>query len=94
MIVTGKTQVEYKNNLQEDLTRLSDPELTLKEAKCDFCLTEVQYLGYQVSSCGLELLAQRIQPVMDALASTGIRCWPKLCWPDTVKSEELSPYYH
>ena len=71
VIVTGKTQVEYKNNLQEDLTRLSDAGLTLKEAKCEFCLMEVQYLGYQVSSRGLELLAQRIQPVMDALASTG-----------------------
>ena len=59
MIITGKTQVKYKNNLLEVFTRLSDAGLMLKEAK---------FLGYQVSSRGLEPLAVRIQPVMDALA--------------------------
>ena len=31
-------------------------------------MKEVQYLGYQVSSSGLEPLAERIQPVMDTPA--------------------------
>ena len=70
VIVTGKTQVEYDNNLLEVLTRLSDVGLTLKESKCEFGMKEVQYLGYQVSSSGLEPQAERIQPVMDAPAPT------------------------
>ena len=70
VIVTGKTQVEYQNNLLEVLTRLSDAGLTLKESKCEFNMKEVQYLGYQVSSSGLEPLAERIQPVMDTPAPT------------------------
>ena len=49
VIVSGKTQVEYENNLLEVLTRLSDARLTLKESKCEFSMKEVQYLGYQVS---------------------------------------------
>ena len=53
IIATGKTQVEYENNLLEVLTRLSDARLTLKESKCEFGMKEVQYLGYQVSSSGL-----------------------------------------
>ena len=73
VIVTSKTQVEYKNNLREVLTRLSDVGLTLKESKCEFGMKDVQYLGYQVSSSGLELLAERIQPVMDAPAPTCVR---------------------
>ena len=43
VIATGKTQVEYVNNLLEVLTRLSDAGLTLKEAKCKFGM-----IGYQV----------------------------------------------
>ena len=46
VIVTGKTQVEYENNLLEVLTWLSDAGLTSKEAKCEFGIMEVQYLGY------------------------------------------------
>ena len=57
-IVTGKMQVEYNNNLLEVLTQLSDAGLTSKEAKCELSMTEVQYLGYQVLSCGLESLAE------------------------------------
>ena len=53
LIVNGKTQMEYKNNLLEVLTQLSDAE-----AKCEFGMKEVLYLGYQVLSCGLELLAE------------------------------------
>ena len=63
-------QVEYKNNLLEVSTWLSDAGLTLKEAKCEFGMTEVQYLGYQVSSCGLEPLAEQILPVKNAPAPT------------------------
>ena len=70
VIVTGKTQVEYDNNLLEVLTRLSDAGLTLKECKCEFGMKEVQYLGYQVSSSGLEPLVEQIQPVMDPPALT------------------------
>ena len=70
VIVTDKTQVEYENNLLEVLTRLSDTGLTLKEAKCEFGMSEVQYLGYQVWSYGLEPLAECIQPVMNAPALT------------------------
>ena len=47
---------------------LSDAKLTLEEAKCEFGMTEVQYLGYQVSSCGLEPLAEGIQLLMYAPA--------------------------
>ena len=72
VIVTGKMQVEYKNNLLVVLTWLSDAGLTLKEAKCEFGMTEVQYLGYQVSSCGLEPLADQIQPVKNAPAPTSV----------------------
>ena len=49
---------------------LSDAALTLKEAKCEFCRTEVQYIGYQVSSRGLEPLSEWFQPVMDTPALT------------------------
>ena len=72
VIVTGKMQVEYEKNLLEVLTWSSDAGLTLKEAKCEFGMTEVQYLGYQVSSCNLEPLAEQIQPVTDALAPTSV----------------------
>ena len=46
ILVTGKTNKEHLENLREILTRLETAGMRLKEQKCVFLLSEVEYLGY------------------------------------------------
>ena len=54
VLVSGKTQQEHLNNLNEVLTHLESAGLHLKEKKCTFCKPVVTYLRHIISANGLK----------------------------------------
>ena len=55
ILITGKTEKEHLQNIDEVMTRLEDEGLTLKKEKCHFMLDKVEYLGHTISADGLQL---------------------------------------
>ena len=53
IIVTGKSQHEHLENLNEVLNRLSQVGLRLRREKSTFMAREVEYLGHQISCQGI-----------------------------------------
>jgi hypothetical protein len=54
ILVTGRTQEEHLQNLQDVLSRLERAGLRLKRPKCAFMLPSFDYLGYQISAEGIQ----------------------------------------
>ena len=52
IIVTGKSEEEHWFNLQNLLQRLSDYGFSIKESKCEFFKTSVEYLGHVIDEKG------------------------------------------
>ena len=54
VIIIGKTFIEHLRNLREVFNRLKEAGLKLKPVKCDFCCTQVGFLGHIVSADGVQ----------------------------------------
>ena len=68
VIITGKTQEEHDQNVNEVLKRLNDANLRLKLQKCSFGKDEVQYLGFKVSAEGIAPLTDKLRALVEAPA--------------------------
>ena len=55
ILVFSKSKKEHDEHLCIVLQRLCDHQLYAKFSKCEFWLTEVQYLGHVVSSEGISM---------------------------------------
>ena len=56
ILITGTSEEEHwKNPSGVLLLRLENAGIHLKKGKCNFMLSEVQYLGHKISAKGLEL---------------------------------------
>jgi hypothetical protein len=67
ILVFSKTKEEHVKHLRMVFQKLSDRGLILKEAKCEFFRTEVDFLGLRVTSGGLRPQDRKIEK---------IRNWP------------------
>ena len=72
ILVTGKTESEHIQNLEEVLTRLEKAGLRLKKQKCSFMLPSVDYLGHTISSEGLQPTREKIRAIKDAPTPTNL----------------------
>ena len=52
IIVTGKSEEDHWFNLQNLLKRLSDYGFSIKESKCEFFKTSIEYLGHVIDDKG------------------------------------------
>ena len=68
ILVTGSTEEEHLRNLDQVLTRLEDAGMRLKRSKCEFMLSEVEYLGHRISSRGLQPTEEKVRAVARAPA--------------------------
>ena len=50
-------------NLMEVLQRLRDAQLKIKAKKCNFCRTELKYLGHVVTSHGVWTDPEKVQAI-------------------------------
>ena len=63
ILVTGATEEQHMQNLDEVLTRLEEAGLRLKQDKCQFLLSEVEYLGHVLSAEGLQPSQKNVQAI-------------------------------
>ena len=66
ILITGKTEEEHLQNIDEVMTRLEDEGLTLKKEKCQFMLDKVEYLGHTISADGLKPSESKTRAIVDA----------------------------
>jgi len=66
IIVTGATEGEHLNNLEQVLQRLQNHGVRVKLSKCRFMKNTVEYLGLQVDAEGLHASSNKIKAVLDA----------------------------
>jgi hypothetical protein len=65
ILVFSKNNKEHEEHLRIVLQRLRDHQLYVKFSKCEFWLTEVQFLGHVVSSKGISTDPSKVQEVLD-----------------------------
>ena len=66
ILVTGRTEEEHLQNLEEVLSRLEKAGIRLKKSKCAFMLPSVEYLGHTISAEGLHPTSEKIKAIQDA----------------------------
>lgn len=65
IIVVTRTFDEHLHWLRQVLQRIRYAGLTINRAKCEFCRSEVRYLGFVVNQKGLLVDPDKIAPVVD-----------------------------
>ena len=66
MLVAGATETETLERLDQTLKRLKKWKLVLKQKKCEFMMTSVQYLGVELSGDGVKIVKEKVDPVLQA----------------------------
>ena len=66
MIVSGKTDEEYLENLESVLKRLQDAGLKANKEKCEFFREIVQFCGHEIDKEGLHKTQEKIEAVVGA----------------------------
>ena len=70
IVVTGMTEQEHLQNLDNVLTRLERAGLRLNCAKSAFMLPSIQYLGHIISTEGIEPSREKVRALLEAPTPT------------------------
>lgn len=65
ILITGETDEEHLQTLNEVLTRLETAGVRLKKEKCEFMAKEVIYLGHRINRDGLQPTDEKVQTITD-----------------------------
>ena len=63
ILVTGSTQQEHLQNLEEVIKRLRDQGASIKKRKCAFLQKSVEFLGHQIDSEGLHTTTKKVETI-------------------------------
>ena len=72
ILITGRTEQEHLDNLDQVLQRLEMAGMKLKRGKCAFLLPSVAYLGHVISADGLQTSPEKVKAVVDAPAPRNV----------------------
>lgn len=64
-LITGRTEKEHDARLEAVLKRLNEYGVTLNETKCQFKVRETKFLGYKLSTKGIEPDTEKVKAVLD-----------------------------
>ena len=64
-MVVGKTLAEHDANLKKVLDRVREIDMTLNKEKCQFRLTQIDYLGETLSQEGVKPDNQKIKTILE-----------------------------
>ena len=70
--VTGRTDEEHLQHLEETLKRPKTAGMRLKRAKCEFLLSSVEYLGHVISAEGLRTSESKVKAILKAPAPQNV----------------------
>jgi hypothetical protein len=65
ILVFSKSKKEHEEHLRIVLQRICDHQLYVEFSKCEFWLTEVQFLGHMVSSEGISVDPSKVRAMLD-----------------------------
>ena len=65
LIVTGRTEDEYINNMRRIFHRLREKNLTLNPAKCVLGAAEVEYVGHIINSSGIHFERSKLDSILE-----------------------------
>ena len=63
LLVTGASDQEHLQNLQEVLSRLKEQGIKLKEEKCTFLQNAVEYLGFVIDTSGVHTAPSKLEAI-------------------------------
>ena len=66
--MTGPSDAEHLNNLEEVLRRLRDHGIRLKKEKCHFFQSSIEYLGDVIDARGIHISEKKVKAIVDAPA--------------------------
>ena len=72
ILVSGISEADHMQKLEQVLSRLSSAGITLKRSKYTFATTSVEYLGRIIDSTGLHPSPAKVQAIQKAPAPTNI----------------------
>ena len=72
IFVTGKTERDHLQTLDEVLNRPSTAGLKLKQSKCAFVQSPVEYLGHSISAEGLQPTQEKVHALAEAPAPKNV----------------------
>lgn len=73
VLVISKSFDEHLEHLSEVLQRLQDAGLVINTQKSKFCMTEVEYLGFHLSTAGNRPLQKKISAILNLARPRNIR---------------------
>ena len=80
ILITGETEEEHLNTLNEVLTRLESAGVRLKQSKCAFMVPEVVYLGHKISKEGLKPTDDKVQAITNMPQPSNVSKFQSLPW--------------
>ena len=72
ILITGRTEQEHLQNIEETLRRLSEAGLRLKTTKCKFMEASLECLGHRVDAEGFHPVAAKVQAIKEAPTPTNV----------------------
>ena len=72
ILVTGTSEQEHFQTLDEVLTRLGEAGLKLKRSKCFFLQMSVEYLGHNISAEGLRPTQEKVRALTEAPSTNNV----------------------
>lgn len=63
ILIFGRDNEQHLERLEDVLKRLSEVNIKMKLAKCNFFVDEVKLLGYQVTKNGMKMNDERIKSI-------------------------------
>ena len=72
MIISGATDQEHLDNLEEVLSRLSQHRLRANSSKCKFFKERIEFCGHEISKLGLHKSQQKVDAVLNAPRSENV----------------------
>ena len=70
VLISGETDEEHLQNLEEVMKRLSEAGLRLKKSKCRFMQLTLECLGYRIDETGIYPVEAKVKTVQEAPAPT------------------------
>uniref|UniRef100_A0A8C4Q2Z7 ribonuclease H n=1 Tax=Eptatretus burgeri TaxID=7764 RepID=A0A8C4Q2Z7_EPTBU len=70
ILVTGRSELHHRDNLERVLRIISDSGVRLRRDKCEFMVPSVTYLGHRIDAEGLHPTEENIRAIKDAPAPT------------------------
>ena len=72
ILVSGASDEDHLNNLEEVLKRLASAGLRLRKNKCVFMEPQVTYLGHKVSKEGIQPLDDKVEAITNVAAPKNV----------------------